>query len=169
KVITSLIPPDFEREEVDAGIRIGNGQWKGVHSYKLMPNELVPVCTPEKAKKLRTPQDLADEILLHTTSNPHFWSVWLKAAGVPELHDNRGLHYQASLLTYEAALEGLGVAIAQKAMIQKELDEGRLVMPFDLVVDMGDESYYFVLPKTSYRRSSLQLKQFRDWVASCAI
>src|SRR3546814_15861209 len=81
----------------------------------------------------------------------------------------RSMHCQASVLTYEAALEGYGIAIAQKAMVQKELDEGRLVAPFDLTVDLGDESYYFVLPTITEKRSSPALQQFRSWIASCGL
>jgi LysR family glycine cleavage system transcriptional activator len=72
-------------------------------------------------------------------------------------------------LAYEAALEGFGVAIAQKTLVQKELDEGRLVAPFDLSVDLDAQTYYFVLPPEDYRQPSPELSQFRLWVASCAI
>ena len=61
------------------------------------------------------------------------------------------------------------MAIAQKPLVQKELDEGRLVAPFDLTVDLGAQSYYFVLPPEDYRRPSPELTQFRAWAASCAI
>lgn len=169
KLNTSLIPPDFEREDVDAGIVMGNGRWKGLLSYKIMPNELIPVCTPEKLRHLRTPADLADQILLHTMARPDYWQIWLRAAGVPHLVDGRGMHYESSALAYEAALEGYGVAISQKAMVQRELDEGRLVTPFGLSVDLGDESYYFVVPQDPYKRHSRELAQFRQWVAACGL
>ncbi len=169
EVITSVMPPDFESENIDAAICMGNGRWKNLLSYKLMVHELVPVCTPEKGKRLRNPADLEGEILLHTTSRPDYWRIWLRAAGVPHLESIRSMHYQASALTYEAALEGYGIAISQKAMVQKELDDGRLVMPFKLGVDLGDESYYFVLPSATYTRRSLAQHQFRSWIASCEL
>src|SRR3546814_18547036 len=98
-----------------------------------------------------------------------YTTLFRSAAGTPHLESLRSMHYQASVLTYEAALEGYGIAIAQKAMVQKELDEGRLVAPFDLTVDLGDESYYFVLPTITEKRSSPALQQFRSWIASCEI
>ena len=36
KLHTAVDPPDFEREEVDAGICMGDGRWRGLVSYKLM-------------------------------------------------------------------------------------------------------------------------------------
>jgi len=167
KVVTSVAPVDFEREDVDAAIEMRDGPSKELLSYKLMPHELVPVCVPEKVKHLRSPADLAGEILLHTTSRPEYWPLWLNAAGMGHSASQRSMHYQASFLTYEAALEGYGVAIAHKAMVQKELDEGRLVTPFELTVDLGEQSYYFVLPPVAGRRASRAESEFRGWVATC--
>ncbi len=169
KLNTSVVPPDFDSEDIDAAIVMGKGQWRHLLSYKIMPNELVPVCTPEKSRRLRRPADLAGEILLHTMARPDYWQLWLTAAGVPAMDAGRGMHYESSALTYEAALEGYGVAISQKAMVQRELDEGRLVMPFALSVDLGDESYYFVVPRDPPKRLSRELTQFRGWVASCGL
>lgn len=169
KLHTAVDPPDFEREEVDAGICMGNGHWRGLISHKLMVNELLPVCVPDKCARLRTPADLKGEILLHTLARPDYWEIWLRAAGLTQIDVSRGLRYESSALAYEAALEGYGVAIAQKPLVQKELDEGRLVAPFDLTVDLGAQSYYFVLPPEDYRRPSPELTQFRAWAASCAV
>jgi len=169
KLHTSVDPPDFEREEVDAGICMGDGHWRGLLSYKLMVNELLPVCIPDKGARLRKPADLKREILLHTLARPDYWEIWLRAAGLAEIDVSRGLRYESSALAYEAALEGFGVAIAQKTLVQKELDEGRLVAPFDLSVDLDAQTYYFVLPPEDYRQPSPELSQFRLWVASCAI
>ncbi|MCP2513756.1 transcriptional regulator GcvA [Achromobacter mucicolens] len=169
KLHTAVDAPDFEREEVDAGICMGDGRWRGLVSYKLMVNELLPVCVPGKCARLRTPADLKGEILLHTLARPDYWEIWLQAAGLTDIDVTRGLRYESSALAYEAALEGYGVAIAQKPLVQKELDEGRLVAPFDLTVDLGAQSYYFVLPPEDYRRPSAELTQFRAWAASCAI
>ena len=169
KLSTSVAPPDFDREDLDAGICMGNGQWRGLQSYKLMPNELVPVCSPEKLSRLSQPADLAGETLLHTLARPDDWQVWLRAAGVDHIDLSRGTRYESSALAYESALEGYGVAIAQRALVEKELQEGRLVMPFDLHVDLGEQTYYFVLPPDAYKRRSRALGKFRAWIASLAI
>ena len=169
KVNTSVVPPDFEREDIDAGIVWGSGRWKGLSSYKIMRNELVAVCAPGKFGHLRRPADLAGQTLLHTMARPDFWQVWLKAAGRPHLPATRDMHYESSALAFEAALEGQGIAIAQKALVQRDLDEGRLVMPFPLAVDLGTESYYFVLPPEGYKRRSAALQQFRSWIEACEI
>jgi LysR family glycine cleavage system transcriptional activator len=39
------------------------------------------------------------------------------------------MRYETSLLAYQAAIEGRGVAIAQRALVSKELEDGSLVCP----------------------------------------
>lgn len=168
KLSTSMLAPDFEREDLDAGICLGEGHWKGLKAYRLMANEVMPVCVPDKLARLRTPQDLAGETLLHTLARPDDWQQWLRAAGVEDIDVSRGPRYESSALAYEAALEGYGVVIAQKALVERDLQEGRLVAPFDLLVDLGPCTYWFVLPPETYKRPSRALDQFRRWVASLA-
>lgn len=168
RLSTSLAPPDFEREDLDAGICIGTGDWRGLQALRLMPNEVFPVCVPEKLARLRHPRDLAGETLLHTLARPDDWQQWLRAANVTDVDVTRGPRYESSALAYEAALEGYGVVMAQKALVERELAEGRLVAPFDLLVDLGPTTYYFVLPPETYKRPSRELDQFRRWVTSLA-
>lgn len=169
KLSTSVAPPDFEREDLDAGICLGTGHWKGLVAYRLMANEVIPVCVPDKLARLRHPRDLARETLLHTLARPDDWQQWLRAAGVDDIDVSRGPRYESSALAYEAALEGYGVVIAQKALVERELSEGRLVAPFDLLVDLGATTYYLVLPPATYKRHSRELDQFRHWAASLAL
>ena len=166
KLHTTVTPPDFERDDLDAGIMLGDGSWKGVEVWKLMANEISPVCTPEKARQLMQPADLKHETLLHTFARPDDWQIWLQAAQASEVDTSRGMRYQSSALAYEAAVEGYGVAIAQRTMVERELKEGRLVAPFDLWVDLGDQTYYFLLPPEGYKRHSPELDSFRNWIRS---
>lgn len=169
RLSTSLQTPDFEREDLDAGICFGTGQWKGVQAYKLMENQVFPVCAPHKLGRLRRPQDLVHETLLHSSARPDDWQHWLRAAGLDQVNSARGPRYESSALAYEAALEGYGVVIAQRALIERDLAEQRLVAPFDLLVDLGPATYYVLLPPAHYKRRSAELDQFRAWIASLAL
>lgn len=169
KLHTSLAQPDFDREDLDAGIMLGDGSWKGVEVWKLMSNHISPVCTPEKARQLRSPTDLKHETLLHTLARPDDWQLWFQAAQINNIDTSRGMRYQSSALAYQAAVEGYGVAIAQRTMVERELSEGRLVTPFDLWVDLGDQTYYFLLPPDGYKRRSPELEDFRNWIRSLSV
>ncbi|MET3515116.1 LysR family glycine cleavage system transcriptional activator [Pseudacidovorax sp. 1753] len=165
QVATSSAPLDFERETIDAGIQLGDGDWAGLRTERLMPNVLVPVVSPGYAAThaLQAPRDLAHQTLLHSMARPDDWARWLKAAGAADVNPYRGMKYETSLLAYQAALEGHGVAIAQQALVEKELACGALVTAFDHALDCGAFTYYFAVPAA--RSESTALRAFRTWLA----
>lgn len=166
QLTTSPAPLNFEREDIDGGIQLGEGDPRRLRSQRLVPNVLVPVMAPRRlaTHPLPTPGHLAQETLLHSMARPDDWSLWLRAAGADDLNSYRGMKYETSLLAYQAALEGHGVAIAQRALVEKELQEGSLVMPFDFHLDRLGHTYYFASP--AERPESATLRAFREWLAA---
>jgi LysR family transcriptional regulator, glycine cleavage system transcriptional activator len=166
QLATSPAPLNFEREDIDAGIELGHGKWPRTSAQKLVPNVLVPIVAPARKDRPvpRHPEDLADEVLLHSMARPDDWKYWLDAAAVPHINAYRGMKYETSLLSYQAAIEGHGVAVAQKVLVDRELAEGVLVTPFSLALDRGEHTYYFAWPED--RPASLALTVFMDWLQS---
>lgn len=162
----SLKDVDFGREELDAAIRLGDGNWPGLTSHRLVANELAPVCSPELLKKgprLRSPQDLHEATLLHSTARLNDWAYWLKSQAVDSgVDSSAGMVYESSAMAYAAALEHQGVAIAQLFLVEDDLKSGRLVMPFNSVLDMGNYTYYLVQPEG--QQESPSMRQFRTWL-----
>jgi LysR family glycine cleavage system transcriptional activator len=162
----SLEPVDFRKEDIDGAIRLGDGNWPGTRSLRLLDNILAPVASPEllkKGPKLKRPADLAHYTLLHTIARPDDWAYWLEAAGGASRLDPRaGMTYESSAMSYAAAVEGQGVAMAQLFLVEKDLEEGRLVMPFKKTLDMGDFTYYLLTP--SHRDEPAHMTTFRLWM-----
>lgn len=166
QLTASSAPLDFSKEELDAGIELGDGNWPKLKVQRLVPNELVPVMAPRDEMAMpRNPKQLASETLLHSLARIDDWALWLRAAGAGGVNPYQGMKYETSLLSYQAAVEGHGVALAQKALIEKDLAEGRLVMPFSLALDRGSYSYYFAWPCD--REESVELDAFRTWLVGC--
>ena len=164
---TSLDWVDFDREHVDAAMRLGTGDWAGVHADRLVANELVPVCSPAlvaSAAMPLKPDYLRKQVLLHSLARPDDWANWLHAAKVIDLDCYSGLKYESSVLAYQAAIEGHGFAIAQRVLVDSDLQSDRLVAPFDLTLDMGRNTYYLVFPTS--RLPSPELTLFRHWLNS---
>src|SRR3954463_9458740 len=90
RITTSTSLVDFQRDNVDAAIRYGRGQWAGLRADWLMADELFPVCSPSLLrgdKPLQRPEDLRGYPLLHTSNaNSDDWRLWLTAAGPPGQH-----------------------------------------------------------------------------------
>src|SRR6476646_8877669 len=118
---TSLV--DFQRDDVDAAIRYGRGQWPGLRADWLMADELFPVCSPSLLrgdKPLRCPEDLKSHMLLHTSNaNSDDWRLWLTAAGLPaDLSKQPGITFDLMFMTIQAAIDGIGVAMGRTSYVQ---------------------------------------------------
>jgi LysR family glycine cleavage system transcriptional activator len=162
----SLDPVDFRRDDLDGAIRLGDGQWPGVVAHRLVPNVLVPVAGPKLLKAgppLRKPADLARHTLLHSIARPDDWAHWLEAAGaIDQVDANSGMTYESSAFAYAAAAEGHGVAIAQLFLVEGDLAAGILKRPLKQSLDMGDFTYYLLVPRD--RPESAPMAQFRQWL-----
>lgn len=160
---------DFNAEDIDAGVRYGNGQWPGMAAHYLFGEEVVPMCHPsllQGAAPLATPADLGRFALLHSARTREYWRLWLTATGVDNVNPYAGFSFGNCLLTMEAARAGLGVAMVNRAYLDDRVVNGSLVAPFDMSLsrNMG---CYFVYPKAS--AGSDKIKRFRDWLmAACA-
>jgi LysR family glycine cleavage system transcriptional activator len=166
QLAASLDPVDFKKEDLDAAIRLGDGHWSGCKTYRLVANILSPVASPSllaKGPRLSKPEDLRHHTLLHSIARPDDWSHWLHVAGASAKVDARaGMTYESSAMAYAAAVEGQGLAMAQLFLVESDLRDGKLAMPFRKTVDMGEYTYYLLTP--SHRPESASMRQFREWL-----
>lgn len=165
QVATSSTPLDFDREELDGGVELGDGSRPRIHSRRLLDNQLLPVMAPTAGFALpSTAADLRRCVLLHSLARPDDWRLWLDAAGATTVNAYAGMKYETSLLAYQAAMEGHGIALAQRALVAREIERGELVAPLDFVLDRHGHTYHFVWPAD--RPPSMALVAFLDWLAS---
>jgi LysR family transcriptional regulator, glycine cleavage system transcriptional activator len=160
---------DFQREEVDLAIRYGRGHWPGLRARWLMAEDIFPVCSPallKGPKPLKRPQDLAHHTLIHGSLSREDWQVWLTAAGLPTaLAARPGLTFDLSLMAFQAAIDGLGVALGRSALVEADIEAGRLVVPFDVKLP-AEAGYYVVAPEDTADQPKMAL--FRDWLTQAA-
>ena len=166
RITTSTSLVEFRSGDVDAAIRYGRGHWQGLRADWLMADELFPVCSPAlltSRRPLRTPEDLRDHVLLHTgASDSDDWRLWLTAAGLPtEISKQPGITFDLSLMTVQAAVDGIGVAMGRTSYVQDDIAKGRLVVPFNITLP-ADAGFYLVSPEGS--ADPPKLKAFRDWL-----
>jgi len=156
---------DFAREDVDVGVRSGRGSWPGLRVDRLIRENLFAVCSPKLLSgpiPLATPADLLQHTLMHDSDWPEsMWPRWLAAAGVKAEKLNSALSFNNSSLMIQAAIDGLGIALTQEALVRDDLASGRLVRPFE--IDMpSDYAYYVVTPEATAERP--KVKAFREWL-----
>lgn len=171
RITTSTSLVDFRRDGVDAAIRYGHGKWPDVRADWLTADKLFPVCSPTLlagTPPLRCPEDLANHVLLHSTSdNDDDWRQWLTAAGLPNfVPKTRGLSFDMVFMTLQAAIDGHGVAIARSTYVEEDLATGRLVIPFELELP-ADAGFYLVAPEAT--ADTPKLRAFREWLRTILV
>jgi len=162
-------------DDFDLAIDLNDGSYPGLMTTSLLEEELFPVCSPalQTGKPpLDTPSQLVHYPLLHdiTAWRGSYeyaeWEFYLSAIGAAGIDVRRGHTFNRNHLTIEAAIMGMGVAIARKALITNELEEGSLIIPFGHPI-AARKKYVLV-----YREGALQTPARRavhDWLVEQAL
>ncbi len=181
RMVTSILPADF-RAEIDMALRVGTRQsrphrrsgaridlvmaedWAGIEAEYLMPDVLVPVCSPSLAAgnpPLRNTSDLKRHVLVHTATRPNAWADWLRAAGQTDIDPVPGPSYGHFFMSIQAAMRGKGVACVPNVLVADEIAAGRLAIPFDKPVDSAG-AYHLLYRK--HEADQPKIRAFRDWL-----
>lgn len=159
---------DLAREGIDMALRGGQGKWPGMTAHFLVPAVQTPLCTPEFLERiggLTRPEDLLDVPRIGIARE---WEEWFQAAGVAVGAKERltpRLASDAQALEVASALASHGAALGSPIFFARELAEGRLVMPFDVVARYTG-GYWLAYP--SERARVRKITAFRDWVLAQA-
>lgn len=151
----------------DIGIRASPELSAGLRSETLMADARRPACSPQvlRSLPLDAVEDLGRHTLLHAATTRQAWSHWLDAAGAHALKPLRHLEFEHAYLQIEAAVNGLGVALAPLALIEADIAAGRLVCPID-VPDWHAGTFELIVSKD--RESIAAVGAFRDWIIRTA-
>jgi LysR family glycine cleavage system transcriptional activator len=161
---------DFRHGGIDAAIRYGRGDWKGLRADWLMSDEIFPVCSPallKGGKALQTPADLANHTMLQVSGmTAADWNTWLSAADQPaKLAKGSRLTFDLAMMAVQAAVDGQGVCIGRSTYVDDDLRAGRLVAPFALRLK-DDLGFYLVTPHET--ANSKKIVALRTWLlAQC--
>ncbi|HEY6610869.1 MAG TPA: LysR family transcriptional regulator [Pseudomonas sp.] len=163
----------FADTEFDAALYFGDADWPGTRASFLMRENPVPVCSPELIAPLAAldarpiaARQIAALPLLQQSTRPYAWRQWFGSLGLQVEGDLRGPRYELFSMLAQAAMHGMGVALIPPLMIQRELAEGRLVVPFEHALQLSDKAYYLVIPERKLELAAL--RAFRDWLLDAA-
>jgi LysR family transcriptional regulator, glycine cleavage system transcriptional activator len=160
---------NIREDETELSIRFGRGSYAGCFVERLFSPVYTAVCSPRLLagkRPLKVPADLRYHALLHDDTIPELmdrpsWSEWLKQGNVEGVDENSGMHFSDSGLTLSAAIDGVGIALASKPLIEAEVAAGRLVVPFNIVI-RRPQAYFLVTPEAVADRPVV--RAFRQWL-----
>jgi LysR family glycine cleavage system transcriptional activator len=172
QITTSHMPANFDHEDIDVAIHSGDGGAapsggtapSGGGCIRLFGETLLPACSPAiLTGQCRSPADLVGQVLLCSLHRPDDWPRWIAAAGLRGVDGNGGLKFENSSLAYQAAIDRLGIVMAQRALIADDLASGRLAAPFNLEVETQG-AYTLVYPRRSAALETVRM--FADWITT---
>ena len=160
---------DLRKDGSEVEIRFGSGRYGKLRADRIFGVAYVAVCSPRllKGKRpLRQPNDLRHHVLIHDDTIPDLadrpsWEQWLKQAGSTDVEAGPGPHFSNAGLAIEAAVDGLGVTLAPRPLVSADVAEGRLVIPFDIVLP-SRHAYWLVCSEATADRPAVSA--FRGWL-----
>lgn len=159
---------DLNHGEADIGIRCGPGNWPGLAADWMMDEEVVMICSPSLlpaegniSSGWLHAQKLIQDDTPHPGANFPAWENVLVKLGLEGVFQTRQ-HINSTATVIQAVLNGRGIALVRKALVQQDLDIGRLVQLFPEHRWPIAWSYYLVCSSASLQRP--EVKAFHDWM-----
>jgi LysR family glycine cleavage system transcriptional activator len=142
------------------GITLGDGDWPGLVAERMFAADLLPVCAPRIATRIKRVSDLNGPMLIRVGHATEDWPLWLKAAEAGRI-SAKGPEFEYYGQAIQAAADGVGVAMGIRPYIDDDLAAGRLVAPFTLSVPKGKQWY---LVYRDFRKDQRDFMAFRKWL-----
>ncbi|WP_188701111.1 transcriptional regulator GcvA [Silvimonas iriomotensis] len=167
------VSTEHERDYLHNDITI---DYRQVHSPELIverftSSTVFPVCSPSLQATLRTPADLSKHTLLHDRGpqrHAHLpnWQQWLEETGLAGIDATRGPAFSDSQMTLQCAIDGQGVALGQRILVEYDIAAGRLVKPLPTEVSLR-VPYYLIFAHSAPDNPGFAA--FRAWLIAEAM
>ena len=167
RCITQDTDNEVQSGNFDLCIPLGQVSWEGFQRAKFHDEVITLVCSPEyleRSPDLNDLDDLTNHALIHLEERYTSRLDWRK------LFDNFSLDYRNSnadetfndyAIVLQAAMEGQGIALGWKPMVNSLIASGRLVTPLEVEIKT-ENPFYILTPKDKVNDQSTQL--LRDWL-----
>jgi DNA-binding transcriptional LysR family regulator len=127
--------PALAMHGLDAALLLAEPPWPTTWQvHVLAPERIGPVFSPRHphsaALRKANITALEKEALLHTASRPQAWPAWARAQRIAVRRLHYGQSFEHLYYLLEAAVAGLGVAIAPHPLVADDIQAGRLIAPW---------------------------------------
>src|SRR5690606_16370350 len=164
EISTGATASACDHRKIDVGIHYVHEAPEGFSALTLFPEVIQLVCSPALLRSehgLPPLENLVHHTVLHSEYRHGDWAVWLRAAGAETLRPKAELMFKGPGLTYQAAAQGLGVAMAHPVIVMSELLSGRLVMPFPIA---GRSSRRLCAVYRQKLQTDYRVQAFSSWL-----
>jgi DNA-binding transcriptional LysR family regulator len=155
---------DLASAGIDLAIRMSPDERPGGTWLRLVRETFVPVCSPRLLSKYgKMPIDglLRVAPLIHVTPASEDWPWWFREIGVEASKFQPFLKFDTIRMAVDAAIQGLGITLGRKPLIDDDLAAGRLVEICG-PPQQGSTCYWLVGEESTFKRAEAKL--FRRWL-----
>lgn len=152
----------FENDDFDLDVVYGEPRSSLNEKVPLAVEHLTPLCSPQLARSIHSPQDLYEHRLIQCDVQMLQWKGWFEANHLMPPH-HYALRFDRSNMAIAAAVNGMGVVLESTLLAQRELETGTLVAPLRSVThDIQYIGHYLVYPKRRTRHEAAEV--FIKWM-----
>lgn len=140
---------DLTGGAADLRILYGHGDWSDFSSHKLFDLSAFVVSAPVLLNGQSAPQsidDLYQVPLLELVQPRNQWSEWLTQSGCT-MPLREPQYFDSAQVMYEAACQGLGVALGVSPLVDSFINSGRLHKAFESTQPLSGAYYIAALPE----------------------
>ena len=155
---------DFALGQVDLDIRYGVPRWPNLVIEPLFEECIVPLASPAfiREHRLKRPDQLLRVPLIQSNVSVVQWSDWFAEFSDKRAPDRFALRFDRAHMSFDAAAQGLGVALESTTTGSKHLAEGKLRPVLGLDKSMLVKAHFAVYPARHAKRPPVEA--FLSWL-----
>lgn len=159
---TRLEPFDLVSEQIDLAIHFGQENWPNTEMRKFFSEKMIPVAAPAFVREhnINSLEDLSETMLIHLSSRPSSWQEYMAQVGLNEQGYLTGKYFDQFSMVITAAKASLGTALLPRYLIEREIENGELVVLSDREL-LTENNYYFVTP---IDQQDENVEKFYQWM-----
>ncbi len=160
----SHIHSDFQIGEMDLDIRYGLPNWPDLEIEPIFVERIMPLASPDfiATHPLEKPADLLQVPLIQSVVNMVQWPEWFARCGQKSGPERMALRFDRAMMSLDAAVQGLGVALESTSLGHAHLAAGRLKPIFDEAMSLEVKAHFVVYP--SRHTSRPEVLRFLQWL-----
>ncbi len=164
RLLSSIWADTVMDSGIDIEMRLGTGNWPDCEAEQLGPEFVVPVCHPELAPAITAPEDLLDHDSIQILGFDGHWPQLFEATQVAGPGRTGMVTVDTSLAAVEWAAARGGVALILERAARRLAATGRLAIPLEVRIPLGQSHYLIHRNETQIRSSAVE--RVENWLRS---
>jgi len=164
--LNAIRADEFTFEAADIVIRLGPEMQTDRRGFRFAQDVVVPAASPVIAQSAKREGSFFKTAVLIATKFRHAdWPEWAEENHI-DIDGSQFVHFENSLLAYQAARRGVGVCMAQEFLLTDDISSGRLSLASGK--RLKRDNYYWCLT-VPQRRVTRQILVTMDWLESLKV